>query len=303
MPSFFRITDEEIERAGQVDMAELLRSLGEDVKREGKYHYWLDAGQKVSLIGNRWFHQYERVGGNAINFVRKYLNKTFPEAVSFLLNGQVGEVVYTKPKPQKKAEFSLPKKDNDCNEMYHYLSDQRKIDREVIENFEHAGLIYQSSNGKFKNVVFVGVDKDEVPRHAHMRGTVGSFKGNASGSLDEYSFHWNGTSNEIFLFEAPIDLMSYICVYGDKQWQEHTYAAACGVSDKVLLQCLKDNPNLNKVHLCLDNDEAGFAADQRIVGTLNDMGISYDTLVPFRKDWNEDLIEIKGGAMEWIQSM
>lgn len=294
MPSFFKITDEDIEQASQVDMAELLESLGETVKGEGKYSYWLDGDQKVTLIGNRWFHQYERVGGNPINFVRRYLNKTFPEAVCFLLNGRVAEITYTnKPAEHKKVDFSLPQKDGSNYDMYRYLCKNRKLDRDVVEDFEHAGLIYQSSNGKFKNVVFVGIDKDEVPRHAHMRGTAGSFKGNASGSQDEYSFHWNGTSNEIFLFEAPIDMMSYICLYGDKQWQEHTYAAACGVSDKVLMQCLKDHPNLNKVHLCLDNDEAGLSAIKRIAETLNSMGIQNDSIIPFDKDWNEDLIAIE----------
>lgn len=304
MPSYFRLTNEDIEKAGHVDMAEFLQSLGEEVKREGKNHCWYDNGQKVTLYGNRWFHQYERVGGNAINFVRKYMNKSFAEAVSFILSGNVYAIDYTTPQRKTSPTFQLPEKDTFSNAMYSYLSEQRGIDEDVIEDFEFAGLIYQSSNGKYKNVVFVGIDKDENPRHAHMRGTIGAFKGNTSGSLDEYSFHWSGTDNEIYLFEAPIDMMSFICIYGDKQWQEHTYAASCGVSDKVLLQCIKDNPALTKVHLCLDNDEPGRAATQRISEILDKLGIDHDVIVPFEKDWNEDLIAIKESeARTWTQTM
>ena len=42
-----------------------------------------------------------------------------------------------------------------------------------------------------------------------------------------------------------------------ENWQEYSYAASCSVSDRVLFQCLKDNPNIKNVFLCFDNDEAG----------------------------------------------
>jgi len=43
------------------------------------------------------------------------------------------------------------------------------------------------------------------------------------------------------------------------------------------------------VYLCLDNDEAGHNAAQRMEGYLQAEGISAMRLVPVRKDWNEDL--------------
>ena len=135
-------------------------------------------------------------------------------------------------------------------------------------------MIYESAD--YHNVVFVGFDADGVPRHAHKRGTgsQSSYKGNIGGSLPEYSFHWHGQSERLYLFEAPIDLLSFISMNKDK-WQQHSYAACCGVADHVLWQMMKDNPHIEKVYLCLDNDKPGQQAADRSIGKLvvADIGI------------------------------
>ena len=57
------------------------------------------------------------------------------------------------------------------------------------------GMIYESSD--YHNAVFVGVDPQGQPKHAHKRGTgsESTYKGNVPGSQPEYSFHWMGTSS------------------------------------------------------------------------------------------------------------
>ena len=116
----------------------------------------------------------------------------------------------------------------------------------------------------------------------------------AASCQTEFSFHWHGTSDKIFLFEAPIDMLSFISIHKDN-WKSHSYAASCSVSDRVLSQCLKDNPNIKDVFLCFDNDEAGQTANKRIADKLNSMNIQNEILIPTHKDWNEDLIfEPKG---------
>lgn len=120
------------------------------------------------------------------------------------------------------------------------------------------------------------------------------YKGNVAGSQPEFSFHFVGTSDKIFLFEAPIDMLSYISMH-KYNWQEHSYAASCSVSYRVLFQCLKDNPNIKNVYLCFDNDEAGQKANKRISDKLNSMNIQNEILIPTHKDWNEDLKFVEEG--------
>ena len=127
--------------------------------------------------------------------------------------------------------------------------------------------------------------------------TNNPYKGNVAGSQPQYSFNWHGTSNKMFLFEAPIDMLSYISMH-KKNWQEHSYAASCSVSDRVLFQCLKDNTNIKNVFLCFDNDEAGQTANKRIAEKLNSMNIQNKILIPNFKDWNEDLTLSENGDEE-----
>jgi hypothetical protein len=158
----------------------------------------------------------------------------------------------------------------------------------VLDSFTYRGLIYESA--KYHNVVFVGKDKDGKPRHAHKRGSgsQSTYKGNAPGSLPGYSFHWVGASDRLYLFEAPVDLLSYISM-NKSGWRNHSYAASCSVSDKVLWQMLHDYPYIKRVFLCFDSDNAGKEAAQKIAEKLKQQNIECEILVPVGKDWNEDL--------------
>lgn len=87
-------------------------------------------------------------------------------------------------------------------------------------------------------------------------------------------------------------MLSFITLH-KQSWKFSSYAAACGVSDRVLWQTLKDRPYITKVCTCLDNDEPGQKAAQRISKALADRNICNRILVSTRKDWNEDLLFVR----------
>ena len=62
-----------------------------------------------------------------------------------------------------------------------------------------------------------------------------------------------------------------------------------------LLERLRQNPKLDTVYLCLDNDEAGEDACDGMMDTLEDMGYDVERLRPEGKDWNDDLRAKRGG--------
>ena len=289
---YVHFTDEQKRAARETDLVAFLQRRGEGLKRSGSEYEWKDGSAKVTVRGNLWFHQYERVGGDAIDFVRRFYALDYPEAVELLLDGCSGferPTQHAAIQQKSTKDFLLPKRNNTMRRVYAYLLQQRGIDREVLDAFVREGMIYESAG--HHNVVFVGYDQDGIARHAHKRGTnsQSTYKGNQDGSRPEFSFHWRGQSNRLYFFEAPIDLLSYISIHKEK-WQKHSYAAACGVSDHVLWQMMKENPNLNHVCLCLDNDESGQSAARRISEKLNTHGISNEVLIPTRKDWNEDIL-------------
>ena len=289
MSQYIHFTEQQKTQARQTDIAELLRSQGETLKRSGSESEWMDGGQKVTIRGNLWYHQYEQVGGDAVDFVRRFYNKSYPEAMEYLLGGSGGTLAVSPSVQKEEKPFVLPPKNDNMRRVFAYLLNCRGIDREVLYAFVHKGMIYESAD--YHNAVFVGFDSNGNAKHAHKRGTgsESSYKGNVSGSQPEYSFHWSGQSDTLYLFEAPIDMLSFISMQKEG-WRQHSYAASCSGSDRVLFQTLKDNPNIRQVVLCLDSDEPGQTAAKRIADKLFVRGTASEILVPVHKDWNEDLL-------------
>lgn len=297
MPTeYIHFTEEQKQQARQTDLVALLQSQGEQLKRSGREYVWRDGSERVTVRGNLWFHQYERIGGDAVDFVRRFYNMDFPQAVNFLLGNNGGAFPQAEPvKREPPKPFTLPLRNDNMRRVYAYLLNRRGIDRKVLSAFVHKGMIYESAD--YHNAVFVGYDECGIARHAHKRGTgsESTYKGNAESCDPRYSFHWTGTDNTLYLFEAPIDMLSFISLHKEN-WRSHSYAAACCVGDQVLFQMLKANPNIDTVCLCMDNDTAGQAANKRISDKLFIQGIKHEILAPEFKDWNEDRLAAGGNA-------
>jgi len=288
---YIHFTEEQKRRANGVDLAELLRRRGEKLLRSGP-EFRLERDHSVTVRGNEWYDHAAGKGGGPVSFFQNFYSMSYPDAMSLLLGGEQG-VVYApasrreeQPKP-----FRLPEICPDMRRVYAYLMKQRCISREVISAFAKAGLLYEDA--KYHNAVFVGKDEQETARHAHKRSTNSegkSFRANVEGSRPQYSFHWSGPGDRLYVFEAPIDLMSFLTRYS-KGWQEYSYVALCGTSEHAMLWMLEQHPQLQKVGLCLDKDKAGLQAADRLTGILQEKG--YDQIQRFLpamgKDWNEEL--------------
>lgn len=294
--AFVKYKEQEIMQASETDIVDLLRRRGQKVESAGSEYIWQHGGDKIYIRGGKWFNFYENEGGNAISFVRKFFDKNFPEAMQFLIGDSAGELKQAKPKPQKeKKPFVVPPANKNMRRVYQYLVGKRKIDKDVFSVFAKEQLVYETAD--YHNAAFVGKDKDGRIRHISLRGTGGNFRGNVESSLPEYSFHWHGKSDRLYIFEAPIDMLSFISM-NKQDWQAHSYAACCGIGSKVLDQMLKDNPNIKKVYLCLDNDMKGREFNAIIADRMFEQGIPTKILVPKNKDWNEDCVYPDGKPIE-----
>ena len=240
--TYVSFTPAEREQARATNLAEFLRWQGYDLKREGRGSIWMNGCEKISIQGNLWYNQYTREGGDAIDFARRFFDcPDYPSAVRFLLGADVGIVAVTAAQKKKEQKpFALPPANSDMHRIYAYLMKQRGIDRDVIHVFTHAKLLYEEAT--YHNCVFVGYDESGTARHAHKRGTTtgSQFKCNADGSNPQYSFHWSGTSERLFVFEAPIDMLSYITMY-PQDWQRNSYVALCSVAPIAAKQMIEQN--------------------------------------------------------------
>lgn len=151
----------------------------------------------------------------------------------------------------------------------------------------NTGDIYEDAD--HHNVVFVGRDPKNLPRYAHCRGTRDKFRLDVGGSDKAYGFSHQGKDDKVCVFEAPIDLLSFINLF-PKDWQDHSYLSLGGVAYKALQQFVEDHKAIHTIYLCLDNDDAGEAACIHLNKEIP-LDKSVYRMKPPVKDWNELLLQ------------
>lgn len=310
-----KFTDEEIWIAKSVDLTKVAESLGYTPKRIGR-HYTLEEMDSIRIYDKRgwyrWSRQYDRGknGGSQIDFLRVFAGMSVREAIRWLLDfagyrrieSDVNDNHLSELKNQidqsgqmVEKEFVLPPlaKSNLC--LYSYLHDKRCLSRKVINYFVKSGLIYESS--PYHNIVFKGNDAAGVTRFASMRGTNDRegnvFKCDVAGNDKHYGFNVaHKESGELSVFEAAIDLMSYMDMYDDFE----TNMLALGMlSDAPLQTFLRENLNIEQIRFCLDNDKPGREAAKLLTEKYARLGYATEDCPPPAryKDYNEWLVGVK----------
>ena len=276
-------TQAQIDKANAVDLEKFLREQGETLVRSGKEYRW-KAHDSLTVCGNKWFRHSQSKGGLPVDFVMEFYGKSFPEAVQ-MLTGEPGEV-QPEADPAPSPAFRLPLRNVTNANILNYLTQERKLSPSLVNFFIVAGDIYEDA--AHHNVVFVGRDADGHPHYASSRGIREKFRQDAAGAEKAFGFAHRGTDKQLLVFEAPIDLLSFIELF-PKNWQQHNYLSLGGVSGKALRQFLSERPDVERVFLCLDADKAGEDACKRLAGLLPDT-VSVTRIQPCMKDWNDVLV-------------
>ena len=276
-------TQAQIDKANAVDLEKFLRAQGETLVRSGKEYRW-KAHDSLTVCGNKWFRHSQSKGGLPVDFVMEFYGKSFPEAVQ-MLTGEPGEV-QPEADPAPSPAFRLPLRNVTNANILNYLTQERKLSPSLVNFFIVAGDIYEDA--AHHNVVFVGRDADGHPRYASSRGIREKFRQDTAGAEKAFGFAHRGTDKQLLVFEAPIDLLSFIELF-PKNWQQHNYLSLGGVSGKALRQFLSERPDVERVFLCLDADKAGEDACKCLAALLPDT-VSVTRIQPCMKDWNEVLV-------------
>ena len=284
-------TREEIETAKSADLVEVVKSLGYTVRKIGNY-YTLKEMDSIRIYDrSTWYRWSDGTGGSQIDFLMTFAGMDFREAVSFLLNRDI-VVLPTEPKPQERQLFILPEKADTNDRLTSYLSNTRALSKDTIGVFADRGLIYEERD--HHNIVFIGKDRDGVPRFASMRGTNDDsgkpFKCDVIGSDKSFGFHLEAEgSNTVRVFEGAIDLMSF---YEATRLNSDHLLALGMTNDKPLARFLDDRPEIKNIYLFLDNDEPGITAAENIQKKYEAEGYRVKNFGSPRgyKDYNEWLV-------------
>ena len=134
------------------DLPDLLISLGYQVKRIGRY-YTTQEMDSIRIKDRRtWFRYSEGIGGDAITFLQRFYNKSFPEAVEYLLTWHgrardsppVSTPRQTKEK-EEKVPFTLPPANVDHRRVFAYQNIEA-LNREILVELVDYIKVYENGN-------------------------------------------------------------------------------------------------------------------------------------------------------------
>ena len=257
-----------------------------ELVRDSRTQYSTKTHSSLKISNGYWNYFNGGFGGkNAVDYVEKMLGYKFPESIEYIIKKMNGRIPVYIPQAEKRnnATLILPEKNDNTNRVKQYLN-SRGIDNEIIQKCIEKHLIYEEKH--YHNAVFVGYDEMGNARYAGCRATNESkFKSDATGSSKQYSFKLesNKKKDKIFIFEGAIDALSYATLfklYG-QNWEDKTLISLAGVYQpaKIIEQSkgpgaisnyLEKHPEVTKIYLCLDNDEAGRNATNALKTVMSD---------------------------------
>ena len=301
-------SSEVVKAVKQIDLLTYLKNFEPDeLVTICRGNYSTKTHDSLKISNGMWYWFSKNIGGkSALDYLIKVKGYSFLEAMQILLNkinSNKNFKIYNSVESFPKA-FNLPIKAEKNNRAIAYLS-KRCIDNSIIKECIKENLIYQDINN---NVVFIGYDENKIPKYAMCRGT-GQYRfiKEVMGSSKEYSFRINSNvcSKDLHLFESAIDLLSYATILkmSNIDWHKYNLLSFGGVYvpnnleySKLplsLLNYLKNNPNIKRIILHLDNDEVGRLSAKAIINVLSRGYEVFDKPAVIGKDINDFLCYVK----------
>lgn len=299
---YYRFTEEQLDYAGHVNIIEYAKRQGYEVVEYCKGYFRIPDYGGLLLEPDKWYWEAKRRGGGPIQFVMAMKELTWVEAVKELLDESNPDYLCnpfedsaktrgeTENKSKDKSKFRLPAKNTTYQHIFAYLIKSRSLDQSLVQQLVKDKKLYEDTN---QNCVFVGYDREGTARFASMRGTKTHrpYKGDAAGSDKHYAFSCEGSTDTVYIFEAPIDLISYqtLLKQSGMELKDH-YITLSGISTTALQRYLTDYPDIRKLVVCTDNDEAGEEAFRQIYQTYrHDYEVRRQSPKP-DKDFNAYLV-------------
>lgn len=282
----------------------------QELVRVGNGTYTTKTHDSLRMSNGLWNWFSRKIGGrSAIDYIKEEKGLKFIDAVEYIADKMNYHRPFIYENDYKKEEkiFELPQKELNNNRAKSYLI-KRGIDKEIVQKCIENNLIYEEKDNH--NVVFVGYDKNKNAKYAFCRATNESrYMRDAKGSDKKYTFRFNSINkcNRVHLFESAIDLLSYATLMKMKNlnWQNENMISLAGVSKPSVITentkipitiktFLDENPNINEIHLHLDNDEVGREASIFLQNILSKKYKVVDRPAPIGKDCNDYLRLVLG---------
>lgn len=310
-------TEAQMKQVFSTNMIDFAVSNGFDIEKGDRYsvHVKHSGGLYFFNHGRGYYCFSTQKKGNIVDFVKDYYGLDFVSAVEMILGTKAYEQTkhYIMPiEKVPKKELTLPSKDENYNRVIAYLIYTRGIEKDVVYQMIKEKKVYQAKteiSGKtYSNCAFVGFDENKKPKYCALRSmsNKSSFRQDVAGSDKTYGFVMEGTSNRVYVFEAPIDAMSHatLTFLHHANWKEGHRVSEGGLSDKALERYLNLHPEIDEIAFCYDNDIDGKLPNgtpcnhgqlkaKEMSEKYSNLGYKVKIQAPKNKDFNADLQQFR----------
>ena len=290
-----RVGKNMITTAKAVSLLDYLKDCHLDlIKTEGKYYARLREDSSI-VIDDSGYHannDNRHSRHDSIDFLMKYFDMTFQEAVRELCEYADGNVSVSTSKPhflrsvikgehkREKARYAPPP-----------VSDSKDAEKQIFQYLKKRGIertkeinssVKPTQQYGFIDIMFISRECNygELRSAFDPEPPAKPFKGKFTGSDEDGYFIVGDTAPDtIYVCEAAIDALSLQILY-DFEYKS-AFASIGGVRCKAAIERLQRNYPEAEIVIAFDNDEAGNAAAEEY---------SFKRHVPILKDWNEDLL-------------
>lgn len=266
--------------------------------------------------------------GSNVDFMMNYKDMTMKQAIIELLKHKEDNFSNTEH-PEKTVidfeQYILDNKNNNNYGTWRYLVLIRKIDGNIFKDLYNKGYIFRDCN-MYNEECNKNIGKDTTLTYFVYKdpfnGQVVGLTGRENRDVAKMKQHWddkkqkmvngepfrrnftgckwgfnimNGNPSTMTIFEAPIDLLSYMTIYkNDKDKLNNNILIATGGTNRTLImdniKILKEK-GLKRIVVATDNDKTGEETYQWVKETFEKEGLIVDREKPANKDWNDDLIK------------
>lgn len=281
-----------------IQLTEVCNRLGLPIIKHGYGGNYKVKNYGGLIIKDSYFYQHSTgEKGGVIKFVMLTEGCSYQAAIELVKelfkddvsqNSTVLSTQYSVYEKEEKNNIFIPPTWNNDHKIINYL-ESRRISRNLINQEIKANRIKGVYIKGHLNVAFLCYDLTDLSliKGAIVRGIEGPFKGILINSDGDYGYCLapnQQSVKSIYIFEAPIDLLSYLTMY--KQDPNIVYTAMGGVKPRVV-EKLIERFNPSSITCCTDNDIAGDKFYNDLKHLYPNLRIRRQTSKS--KDWNEDL--------------
>lgn len=269
------------------------------VKKRNNYWGFKDTDVDSIMVDTRrncFFHNSEFVvgakasennnsAGSILDFIMNIEGCSVKEAIKKLRD--FNNVGYTNNSFKRQQYDDKPKvfvppvkyNGNKNKNALRYLCYDRQIEKSVFYSLVKRKMLYEEK-GYYRNAIFAAYDDNGKMIFAQRCSTKKNIeskkrKRDVSGSSYEECYFINNGASSLIVSEATIDelsFMSLLALFG-KRFNNYNHLGLTG-TNKILaiFNILEKYPNITKLYLAFDNDEAGHKAYKNVVTRLNEIG-------------------------------